>query len=321
MESNQTKLIDITKYPIAGLLDILLQDKTTKKNIIWATDAYASLGEGYQDKNQMLKETFLKGSALTIRPRIEKAIEEQQERTKKKAEVFTPSWICNEMNNYCDEEWFGRKEVFNVAHDDDSWTIVEDKIQMPEGKTWKEYVLSKRLEITCGEAPFLVSRYDTSTGELIKPPLRRIGILDRKLRIINENANDEKEWLKWVKKAYQSTYGYEYQGDNLLIARSNLYLTFFDYYIDQFGEEPKSKDCKAIAEIIAWNIWQMDGLTDTVPLGKPFVQAEILSGEDILFGNASLDDLGINSKQEPVLCKIKDWESRSIVNFKSCKER
>ena len=27
------------------LLEILLQDKTTKKNIIWATDDYAELGE------------------------------------------------------------------------------------------------------------------------------------------------------------------------------------------------------------------------------------------------------------------------------------
>lgn len=317
-------LIEINHSPVADVLDILLKDMTTGDTIIWATDMYSSEGEGFRDKDHLKPKMFIGAKSLIIRPRIEKSLEEQQERTKKKAEVFTPSWLCNEMNNYCDEEWFGRKDVFNVLHEDHSWTVVEDKIEMPEGKTWEDYVLSRRLEITCGEAPYLVSRYDTSTGELIEPPKRRIGLLDRKLRIVNENTSDEKEWLKWTKKAYQSTYGYEYQGDNLLIARANLYLTFFDYYKERFGKEPKYKDGKAIAEIIAWNIWQMDGLTDTVPLGKPFVEAEKLSGMDILFGDASIDDLGIGCDEEPVLCKIKDWrrkkEKDKIISFRSCKE-
>lgn len=34
------------------LLEILLQDKTTKKNIIWATDDYAELGEPYSFKKK-----------------------------------------------------------------------------------------------------------------------------------------------------------------------------------------------------------------------------------------------------------------------------
>ena len=32
------KLIDIGSYPVVNVLDLLLQDKSTKKNIIWATD-------------------------------------------------------------------------------------------------------------------------------------------------------------------------------------------------------------------------------------------------------------------------------------------
>ena len=55
-----------------------------------------------------------------------------------------------------------------------------------------------RLEITCGEAPFLASRYDTTTGEVIPIP-ERIGILDRKLRIVTENAGTQPdEWLKYA---------------------------------------------------------------------------------------------------------------------------
>lgn len=35
----------------------------------------------------------------------------------KKAEVFTPAWLCNLMNNHCDEDWFGRSDVFNVENE------------------------------------------------------------------------------------------------------------------------------------------------------------------------------------------------------------
>ena len=73
------------------------------------------------------------------------------------------------------------------------------------------------MEVTCGEAPFLASRYDAATGEMI-PVARRIGILDRKLRVVSENAATEDEWRKYATHAVQSTYGYEYQGDNLLLA-------------------------------------------------------------------------------------------------------
>ena len=107
------------------------------------------------------------------------------------AEVFTPSWICNAQNNLIDEAWFGRKDVFNreltTPDGQHTWKVNEAKITFPEGKTWKDYVHDIRMEITCGEAPYLVSRYDTTTGCFI-PVDRRIGLLDRKLRIISENT-------------------------------------------------------------------------------------------------------------------------------------
>ena len=59
---------------------------------------------------------------------------------------------------------------------------------------WQKYVDARVLEITCGEAPFLVSRYDVETGEVIPVP-DRIGLLDRKLRTVNENAQTEENWL------------------------------------------------------------------------------------------------------------------------------
>ena len=106
------KLIDFTSYPIKVALKTLLEDKSTKQNIIWATDPPKSLMIDANDKSQITIEQLLYGSEDAIQPRITKALEEQSDRTKKKGEVFTPAWICNKMNNLCDEEWFGEKKHF-----------------------------------------------------------------------------------------------------------------------------------------------------------------------------------------------------------------
>ena len=213
------------------------------------------------------------------------------------------------MNNHCDTEWFGYKSPFNTETEK-GWITNYDKIAFPKKreKSWCKYVLSTRLEITCGEAPYLVSRYDTVSGKFI-PVNDRIGLLDRKLRVINENVEQEDLWLRWVNKAFQSIYGYEYQGDSLLLARENLLLTFKDNYEYKFKTPPKVKDLKKIATIIAWNIWQMDGLNDTVP----FSTSESSENQLELF-----DDLP--KIYTPTLCKIKDWQSKEIFYFQDFKK-
>lgn len=218
--------------------------------------------------------------------------------------MFTPSWICNEQNNLIDEQWFGKKDVFNISKDK-SWKAVHSNIEFSsiKDKTWKSYIDAKRLEISCGEAPYLVSRYDTVTGNPIKID-RRIGLLDRKMRVINENITDQDEWFKWVERSYHSIYGYEYQGDNLLIARENLLYTFIDNKILKFGEKPSLEELKKIATIISWNVWQMDGITNTTPLGAlpdNYVQLSFL------------EDAKIEEKAQ--YCKIKDWRSKKTYEF------
>lgn len=302
-------LITINTYPVAYVLDILLQDKSTKKNIIWATDSYAEYGDAFTDKRQMSASALLRISNL-IRPRIQKPQEAQSQRTRKKAEVFTPVWLCNQMNNYCDADWFGRPDVFNRENDDHTWTVTAGKIDFPPGKTWQQYVDSRRLEITCGEAPYLVSRYDVSTGAQIFPIRRRIGLLDRKLRIVNENTADYETWLKWTIRAFEASYGYEYQGDNVLIARINLLLTFTDYFRERWGKEPEEKSLKEIANKIAWNIWQMDGLKGTAPLGKPYEAHQQISIFDFLGQQEARED-----EPEAVPCKIRNWRSNTTLRF------
>lgn len=193
-------------------------------------------------KSRLQKNLVTGNNTRIVQPRVFKSISEQAKRTKDKAEVFTPSWVCNEQNNLIDEAWFEKKDVFNVITSK-SWTATKEKISFPANKTWHDYVNAKRMEISCGEAPYLVSRYDTVTGKEIAIE-ERIGLLDRKLRIVNENTENEEDWIKWTVRAYESTYGYEYQGDNILIARENLLYTFIEYMDYKFSHKPTNAQLK-----------------------------------------------------------------------------
>lgn len=304
-------MIDVRQSPVAEVLDILLEDKTTKRGIIWATDSYQAMGEGFHDKNSITKECLLLHGEI-IQPRIEKDARIQADRTRRKAEVFTPAWLCNRMNNEADVLWFERRYVFNRETEDGMWSATTEKILFSAEDDWKRYVDSRKLEITCGEAPFLVSPYDTSTGHLIEPLERRMGILDRKLRVVNENTTDESEWVEWALRGVEACYGYEYQGDNLLIARINVLTTFADYFRARWRREPELKLLRKVANRIAWNLWQMDGLKDTVPLGKPYEA----------FRQLSIFDEKEKAESEAHVAlpaKIFNWRRGRSIAFNACK--
>lgn len=303
-----TKLIDLGSYPVEIALNTLLKDKTTRKNIIFATDIYSSYAIG--EKASVTKNAL---NVISIQPRVEKSIEEKAQRTKTKAEVFTPSWIVNQMNNFCDEDWFGRKAVFNTENEYHSWTTTESRILFSDKQSWQDYVKLRRLEITCGEAPFVVSRYDPATGEEI-PIKNRVGFLDRKLRIVSENTETEEDWIKWSTKALQSSYGYEYQGDNLLIARINILDSMCEYRDQRFGGKTSDKQILEWANVITWNFWQMDGLTGCIPFGKIREPEQLGLG---LCGEETVADIADQPDEE---CKIRDWRSDKAIKYNSMKE-
>lgn len=246
------------------LLETLLKDRSSNKNIIWATDNYSKLGIGYQKKDHIFPASIIGRNNTIIRPRVAKTKEEQIKRIRDNAEVFTPSWICNAQNNLIDQQWFGSNSPFNEEKKN-SWITIEKKIPFSETKTWTDYVDDTCLEITCGEAPYLTSRYDTVSGEYIDPN-NHIGLLDRKLRVVSENVNNKEDWINYVKRALQSSYGFEFQGDSLLIARENILLTVMEHYEALYDEIPNKDILIGFAEIISWNIWQMDGLNYVIPL-------------------------------------------------------
>lgn len=232
------------------MLEILLKDRTTGKNIIWANDS----------KNQ--REEIRLKDIDSIKPRHEKIREHQKLRTKVRAEIFTPPAICKIQNDLIDA----------------------DK------KSWTDYVDAKFLEITCGEAPYLVSRYNAVTGEPIDIN-NRVGLLDRKLRVVGKETSTVVDWINFATRAVQSVYGYEFQGDNLFLARKNVFETVKDYYHEKFSREPPEEFLSEVAEIISWNIFQMDGLT----YSPPFMEKKNL------FGGAN--------------CKIKDWLTKETFEF------
>ncbi|MBR1752382.1 MAG: Eco57I restriction-modification methylase domain-containing protein [Ruminococcus sp.] len=283
---NDIRSIDIR------LLEILLADRSTNKNIVWATNDYNKLGEGYAPECEIKAEQITGPNAGIIRPRVAKAKDKQSGRTRDKAEVFTPCRICNAQNDLIDKQWFGRENVFNIAADK-KFKAVDGRIVFPEKpeRKWQDYVRAKRMEITCGEAPYLVSRYDAVSGRTINDIHMRIGLLDRKLRVVDENTDNEADWFAWVKKAYQSIYGYEYQGDSLLLARENLLFTLTDHCRYKWGRLPAAKEYIQIAYIISWNIWQMDGRSFTAPYS------------------------------EAVSCVIRDWTGKKYVVFKDLLEK
>lgn len=314
------KRIDTLEYDIASinptLLKLLLKDKTTRGNIMWCTKDYESYGPLYDEHAQIQVELITGRYSNVIQPRAAKSKAIQERRIKKRAEVFTPSWICNEQNNQVDEAWFGRANVFNTP-DGTGWITTSDKIIFDDKKkTWKAYVDAKRLEITCGEAPYLISRYDTTTMDLI-PIYERIGLFDRKMRIVNENCDNDEDWLKWSLRALKSVFGYEFQGDSVLIARENLLYDYTDYYRERFKQEPPIDLLKTVANIIAWNIWQMDGLKCVVPYSchEVKVQDYQMTLFDFLDGDKEEDKitpcLGCKKNNifmhNGIYCRIYDW--------------
>ncbi|MFA5584629.1 MAG: hypothetical protein WDA09_10485 [Bacteriovoracaceae bacterium] len=235
------------------ILEILLLDRTTStpvkpRNIIWANDNYIEHSEVlFAPTAQIMPELITGDKSALITPRALKATSLQKDRTKENAEVFTPTWIVKKQNETADSTY--------------------------ENDNLETYVSRKWLELACGEAPYMASRYEMETGEII-PLSERVGFVDRKLSRINAEVADKAEWQQLVELAYKASYGFEWNGDSLLLARENLLYTYQDYYIDKWGVSPTSRLLKSIAQIISYNVFQMDGLTYTVPLSRKRIKVQ-----------------------------------------------
>lgn len=272
------------------ILDLLLIDRTKstdskKVNIIWANNNYINYDKRYYQEEKQIKPEHITGPMESIiKPRALKSDEIQKIRTKGKAEVFTPTWMVKKQNDLID---------INFRTDD---------IEKYTGRKW--------LEITCGEAPYMVTRYDMQTGKYIEI-INRVGFLDRKLRRITDEIDEHNVWLSLVYTAYKASYGYEWNGDSLLLARENLLYTFIDYYIEKWSYSPSYELVENIATIISYNVFQMDGLNFMIPLSEKY---EVVKQQQIsLFGDDAEFTRVIKRKGKRV--KIMNWTNEKMEYF------
>ncbi|HFI0158805.1 TPA: Eco57I restriction-modification methylase domain-containing protein [Streptococcus suis] len=274
--------IDISEETLAressGLLRTLLKDRTTNKSIVWATHSYELLGKGFGAYDRITPSKVTGPYANLIQPRSEKSKYEQKDRTKVRAEVFTPTWLVKEQVDAVDQDF--------------------------QALDLEAYLNLKWLEITCGEAPYMVSRYDTVTGQALALE-ERVGFLDRKLHRLSQEVHDEKSWFQGAVTAYQNAYGYEFQGDSLLLARENLFASFTDYYQAKFSQEPSPSQKQTIAQIISYNVLQMDGLSYIVPYSQQ-------AGDTV---QLNLFEEIAEQTSQPQKAQIKDWKTNELIDF------
>ncbi|WP_302950175.1 Eco57I restriction-modification methylase domain-containing protein [uncultured Selenomonas sp.] len=277
---------EILRLHAKGLLAPLLADKTTKRNIIWATDAYRSLGFPYE-RTQEIRPALITGEhSDVIKTRARKEMEQQSERTRRHAEVFTPLAVCRQMIGDVDAAYFGGADPFMADG------VPSARVSFPRRRKWQHYV---------------------ATMEGV-PLAERQGVLDRKLRIVCENTADETEWMRWTVRAYQATYGYEFQGDNLLIARVNLLMTFEKYLRARWRRKPTAQEYRAIIRTIVWNLWQMDGIRGSIPYAEESEPMELM-----LFDlPEEIEELRLfpahTGEMPPV--RIYDWRRKSGLEYR-----
>lgn len=254
------------------LLDILLEDKTrlwhhkaqgnadistsvscppqAHTQIIWGCDSYAYLGDAYApDAPMHLAQLLHEGSPLVI-PRAKKTREAQKERTRTKAEVFTP--------------------VLAIKTQNDALDPVDAKLEA--------YLAHRWLEITCGEAPYITTRYQMHTGDPLALSERE-GVLDRKFGRLNAADIAPDAYCDLMQLALASVYGFEYSGDSLFLARVNVLLCCLEAHQARFGVYPDASFVRELAHIISYNFFQMDGCTLTVPFAQ--VQAPPVGQVDL----------------------------------------
>ena len=281
----QLLTVDISEEGIANdsgtLLTILLKDRTTNKNVVWASPSYEGMGKPFCADQPIKKNLIIGPYDSIIQPRVEKNKRNQEIRTRKRGEVFTPPWLVD-------------KQV----------SIVMNEIG---DISFESFIALRWLELACGEAPYIVTRYDSVSGDII-PVDKRVGFLDRKLQRIAEESTTEKEFIKWSKIAYESSYGYELQGDSLVLARENLLLSFCEHYDCKFGKLPTMKVIKQIANIISYNIFQMNGLTKQTPYSsdsKNNIQLNLF------------DEVNDQEKKGDMFTLVKDWKNKVLVSVDS----
>jgi len=202
-----------------------------------------------------------------FKPGYERSRVEFNLSSKKRAAIYTPPFLVRRMNLFLEYE--NKEKLYNGT----------------------------LIEAACGEAPFIVQRYNMITGEKIAIEDRE-GILDIKIKYGIQNiafgwawgTAPYSNWYPDVKRMFQTVFGFDKHLPSLIIARMNLLLSFIEYSREYYAkrryfkthELPPEEHIKEIAEIICWNFWCMDFLNVKNEVVRDWETGEISKFKDLL---------------------------------------
>ena len=94
-------------------------------------------------------------------------------------------------------------------------------------------------------------------------------------------------------------------------------MTFFDYYESVWNELPSWELVAEMAEIISWNIWQMDGLKYVLPKS---CKTKVIE-ETNIFGEITRKEIpcegclkDLKHKHNGIYAKMMDWSKNEVVD-------
>jgi hypothetical protein len=180
-----------------------------------------------------------------LRRRCDKPKAEQRARTKRRAEVFTPTSVVAFMNDHAEAA------KCNVP------------VEELDTVSWRDRIQLRALDSCCGEGAFTTTLYDPITGEDIPEP-ERVGILDRKLRLVVEHAPMSLA-PRYLLTALRTSYACDIMGDNVILARMNVYLAWLEAYRRAMGTPPSIAEMNEACEVICGTVMQVDALTGMLP--------------------------------------------------------
>ena len=135
--------------------------------------------------------------------------------------------------------------------------VLDEVKERNEGREWDEFVFARALKPDCEDGRYLVT-LSNSYGDIAVS--ERYGILDLKFKAIDEHVDKDNQWSAWAISALQSVFGYSDNGADVLLTRINILQDFIDHYIDHYHKEPDNTLKEKAAEIISWNVFQLENV-------------------------------------------------------------
>ena len=219
-----------------SVLETLLTDKSTRRPLVWPSGPEHPAA--WMSRDDLL--------------RPDKNAEDPQA---EQAEFL--EW--NRKLNSLDAAWFGHEPAFNTESAS-GWQTLSEPVAFDDPFHWKKYVIRPVFLFQAGRGQALVFR-PFALGAQPMPYEKRMGILDRRLRIISENTREESEWLRWAESALQSLYGTDSSPLSIFQARLSAIMAVREAYAQRFGAQLPVREEKYMVTTLCWNLFQMDPVT------------------------------------------------------------